>query len=147
MKKYLRWILIALGIFILIGIIAVASGGDEKPKTEVSKKETTPVEPEPDSIAAAKLYQEYEANEIAADKKYKGKKMRISGKVESIGKDVLNEPYITLYAGDAAFHVQCYLNDGAQAEILKKGDTIVLDGEVSGLSVLNVLVKDCVIQK
>lgn len=147
MKKYLKWLLFAVGIFILIGIIAVSSGNNEKETTAVSKKEPTTVESEPEAISAGKLYQEYEANEIAADKKYKGKKMRISGKVESIAKDILNEPYITLYSGDIAFYVQCYLNDKTQAETLKKGDVVVLDGEVSGLSVLNVLVKDCVIQK
>lgn len=43
-------------------------------------------------ISPRTLYSEYKENEVAADMKYKDKLLRIEGKVDSIGKDILDDP-------------------------------------------------------
>src|ERR1700736_1804386 len=45
------------------------------------------------TILANALYRAYDANEVAADEKYKGKSVKITGKVQNIGKDILGSPY------------------------------------------------------
>jgi hypothetical protein len=42
---------------------------------------------------------EYEANEVAADLKYKGKIVRMEGAVKSMGTDLMKELYVSINAG------------------------------------------------
>lgn len=107
-----------------------------------------PKEPEPPkvevSVKATDLYADYKANQVAADGKYKGKLLEITGEVDTIGKDVLDTLYVTL-KGDAYFgNVQCYFPDSAADALakLKSGDNVVIQGKGDGY-LMNVSVKDC----
>jgi tRNA(Ile2) C34 agmatinyltransferase TiaS len=85
--------------------------------------------------------------EGAADKIYDGEWYYITGVVDSIGKDILDDPYVTLGDG-AKFEtntVQCMLTrKGAKAaEQLSKGDSVRAYGKVEGFVILNVLVRKC----
>ncbi len=62
------------------------------------------------SVTAEDLYKEYEANEIAADRKYKGKSIRVSGTIRDIGK-TLGEPYVNLATGKFSHQVIVYFPD------------------------------------
>ena len=100
-------------------------------------------------VSPADLLSSYEANEVKGDALYEGKTMRLSGTVGSIGKDVMEEVYIT-FAGEefAITSVQCYFSDEAQIEKvmeLQEGDTITLVGVCDG-KFGNVLIKDCVFE-
>jgi tRNA_anti-like len=98
-------------------------------------------------IAAAALVKEYESNELKADSLYKGKRVRTAGIVESISKDILNHPFVTLGSPAEFLKVQCSFEDDAAAQKalnLKSGDKITMEGEVSG-KMMHVQVKDCTI--
>ncbi|WP_168199698.1 hypothetical protein [Pantoea sp. CCBC3-3-1] len=45
-------------------------------------------------VTPAELYKDYERNELAANKIYKGKTVRLIGTAEEIGEDALGKPYI-----------------------------------------------------
>ena len=116
---------------------------DSALKAEQAKAEA----PKPPTVAAAELVKAYKSNEIAADRIYKGEWYFITGFVGSIGKDILDDPYVTVGNG-ASFEgntVQCMLSSkGAQvAERLSKGDTVRAYGKVDGFVILNVLVRKC----
>ena len=87
------------------------------PSPESSEQpETTPTqEPKPDTIevSAGDLYSEYQSNQVAADAKYEDEILTITGIVDSVGKDVLDTPYIVLTDGDkfALFGVQCMFKE------------------------------------
>ena len=51
-------------------------------------------------ISADKLLLEYQGNEIAADQKYRGRILQVSGMATSIGKNILDKPYSALGSGD-----------------------------------------------
>ena len=58
---------------------------------------------------APKLIEEYEANEVAADRKYSGRLVCIGGIVERVGKDIIGDPYMTFRVSSARpFTVQAY---------------------------------------
>lgn len=158
-----KWI---IGIVVVLLIFAALSGGgEEKPAsspgentpvaenntaTEPSQteaEETTPVEIM--EISPAELLSSYEANEVKGDSLYEGKTMRLSGTVGSIGKDIVEEVYITFAGEDFAItSVQCYFSDEAQIEKvmeLQEGDTVTLVGVCDG-KFGNVLIKDCVFE-
>jgi len=48
------------------------------------------------TISAADLYANYDANEVSADENFKGKTFYVTGIVEEIKKDFMNDIYVTL---------------------------------------------------
>jgi hypothetical protein len=116
-----------------------------KPDTQASAAK--PAKPD-FTVSASQIAGEYSNNEIAADQKYQGKKVRITANIEDIGKDILNEPYITFSDGkEFSFSgVQCYFKKSDQGKLgsLRKGQKVTIEGIVEGL-MMNVLMKDCVL--
>jgi hypothetical protein len=97
-------------------------------------------------VDAATILKEYEANEVAGDNKYKDKIVEITGVVESVGKDLLDDVYISVGTG-AEFEiatVQCFITKDhvEKSASLQKGQKITVTGRVDGI-MFNVLVKDC----
>lgn len=141
-------------IFIFFILIAALGGGGEGTEStsgsstsnngQTSQQEVK--EEERIQVTAKELYQAYSANTIAADAEYEGKKLEITGVVDGIGKDILDQPYITLDVGELINNVQCMLKDEAvaQASQLAQGTTVTLYGENPNY-LLNVIVKKCTI--
>jgi hypothetical protein len=59
------------------------------------------------AVSAEDLAAEYEADELAADLKYKGNTVITTGVIQSIGKDLLGSPYIVLVVPRSLPAVQC----------------------------------------
>lgn len=143
-------ILAILAVF-LIFIFAISDGDDADdantaPKSSVSH--TTTEEPVIE-VSVEQILKEYEENEVAADNKYKGKKVAISGVVDSVSKDIIDDTYIKIDTGEKyeAFGAQCYIADTQFERVaeLKPGDRITITGYVSSYS-LNIVITDCEIQ-
>jgi len=95
-------------------------------------------------ITAPELYRAYEANEVSADGQYKGKRLLITGVVGSIGKDILDDPYVSLKI-DYLQSVNCYFDDKNNKVLsqLSKGQKVQIIGTCAGLTLTDVVVKDC----
>ena len=62
----------------------------------------------------------YEANEVTADEIFKDKTLEVTGKVERIAKDILNDMYVTLKVKDYSItSVQCFFPD-SEKEALRQ---------------------------
>lgn len=59
-------------------------------------------------VSPAKLAQDYEGNEVAADRDYKGKWLEIEGRFSSVAKDFGGDPYLVFEVGYVK-QVQAYL--------------------------------------
>ena len=97
------------------------------------------------SITAKQLFSAYDTNEFAADEKYDGKQLKVSGMIDSIDTDIWGTPYITLSTGKYSFFsVQCYFGRGEKSDLakLKKGNNIVIRGRCDGWSG-NILISEC----
>lgn len=82
-----------------------------------------------DMMVSADVYAaDYEANEIAADNKYKGKTILITGKVDSINKGITGKGYLALRAKGAPLGMQAHLSsDGTEgAASLSKSSLVYL---------------------
>ena len=129
--------------FFLFVIIAFGSL-DEFENLEQSPKVT------PDSnpsviITASKLYKEYNSNEIAADEKYKGKIIEVTGVIRDIGNDIMDNAYITLVGDEYFGDIQCYFNEKSVVAKLSKGKRITVIGSCSGL-MINVQINNCIVR-
>lgn len=163
-KKRRFWWLWIVAALVIIYAIGSSSGGDKTTSANPSSNQAAapaadsvavPAEPTPAptavpaiDITAAKLYKAYDENELAADDNYKGKILRVSGKVGSIDQDMFNSLYVTLDTGDYnIFSVQCYFSDSERQKLtsLKKGGKATIVGRCEGWSG-NILLKDCTIE-
>lgn len=95
-------------------------------------------------ITAIDLFRSYQENEVAADEKYKGKKLAIIGTIGSIGKDIMDDPYIS-FKDNYLGAVTCYFSKEDNNEIskLRKEDRITIVGQCEGLTLTNVILKNC----
>ncbi len=130
------------GFFVIMGVIGSANNGQNYPSQQIHKPSEASI-----AVTAVQLFAAYEANAIAADNQYKGKLLEVSGIVASVGKDILDAPYVSLKTNNPIFSVQCMIDksEAAQAATLSKGARIVVVGRNSG-KLGNILLRDCSIK-
>lgn len=135
MKKLLSVTLLGLAL-----VLSYASTTDkeEKKKAEAVKSATTQVKTTPGEIKKA-----YADNEVAADSKFKGKVIEIQGKVSSVGKDVLDRPYVVLKEGFLGLQCLFGKHDSKALAGLKKGQAVTLKCKCEGKSMGSPVLKSC----
>lgn len=77
------------------------------------------------AISATTIANDYSKNELAAERKYKGKEVRITGVISSIEQDIFGNPFISLDAKNSLFGVKLNLKQLSEAIYeLSKGEEI-----------------------
>ncbi|MCQ4637174.1 hypothetical protein NE619_10595 [Anaerovorax odorimutans] len=102
------------------------------------------------TIAPGDLLEKYEENEVKGDEIYAEKMMKLTGVIDDIGKDIMEDVYITFKVNDeySFTSVQCFFSDDEQIKKvmdLKPGQKITIVGRCDG-KFGNVLIKDCKIE-
>lgn len=155
----LKIVLIVFVVFVVLGVIGTIFGepsdssGQTTPNTpnSVASAESMPeATPEPTptyiEVSATDLLAAYDANTVSADNQYKDQLLKVTGTVGSIGKDILDDAYVTLTNDEeySIVSVQCYFaKDNLEGiSTLKEGDTVTITGTCEG-STLNVILKGC----
>lgn len=135
-----------------IAILASLTGNQKtEPVTPIVAETPAPVEVRPPpapvelpiAVKATTLLADYKANEVAADQRWKGKRVRVVGTIQSIEK-MFGEPIVAL--GSRWDHVRCWFpkDTTAPLEKISKGGSIMLDGRCDGAGVAgDVVVRDC----
>jgi hypothetical protein len=95
---------------------------------------------------ASSLYAYYEKNEVKADEDCKGKWCLVTGKVDKIGKDILDTPYVAFASSNGSiFCVQAMFSDDAEIQKIKDlspGQAVSIAGRCEG-KMGNVILRDC----
>lgn len=95
-------------------------------------------------ITAEELFEAFDNNEVAANRDYKGKEIKVTGIITEIGTDAWGNAYVALETNDLFRDVKCYFDSDmldAVAE-LSKHQTVTLTGVCKGLSA-DVLIREC----
>ncbi len=165
---YKKWWVIVIGVVLLFVIIGSfgsddkskenqsqqASQGDDVTQKVDTKKEEKPVEvkevvPQV-TVTSAVIAKDYSENEVAADEKYKGKIIEVSGKVASVDNGILdNEMIVKLSDGEYDFSgPMCYMEKSEREKVLafKKGDKVTLIGEGNSATIGSPMLKDCTVK-
>ena len=132
--------LLSIFLFIIIGFGSL----DEFENLDQSPKVTSDSNPSV-IISASKLYKEYNENEIAADEKYKGKIIEVTGVIRDIGNDIMDNAYITLVGNEYFGDIQCYFNEKSVVAKLSKGKRVTVIGNCFGL-MINVQINNCIVR-
>lgn len=124
-------------------VLSLATDADEKEEKKEKEVKSGKVEKR---VTAKVLVSAYDNNEVRADQEYKGRIVEVSGKVGSVGKDVLEKAYVTLKGGNLMREVQCFVTKAQENKLagLEKGQSIKIKGKVEGL-MMNVVIRGCLI--
>ena len=121
-------ILTGILALIILGMIGSAKN-DNKDRTSSSNDTVSKVESDPAVIVtSAELVSAYSENEVAADAKYKGKDVEVSGMVSNISNGISDDDLIVTLEGKGFNSVMCNLahTESKKATSLKKGQKIAL---------------------
>lgn len=148
------YILVGFGVVVVLSVLSKDKGNNTaRGSTSTSSSTASATAPEPPKpppiaarVTAGELFDAYEKNEIAADDRYKGKLLEVSGKIDNIGKDILDTPYITLSVGGKfqIMGVQAFFDDDSLPKLanLSKGQGVTLQCRCDG-KFGNVMLKEC----
>lgn len=140
-KRWWFWVIIVFLAFSILGR-GPSSNKEDNDNDGLANSSGEVIE-----ISAEDLFADYDTNEVAADQKYKGKRLKVTGIIEDFGTDILDDGYITLETGEYFLSIQCYFKDSELDKVTKlsKGQTITLIGVCDGMS-MNVVIKNCEIE-
>jgi hypothetical protein len=149
-------------LFSVFGLLALGSGNSTSTSSKgsgstetKSASQTNKVEgavERPKAVAvevtATKLWNDYQANEVAADEKYKGKTLLVSGSVASIDKDFADNIVVRLSTPNQFMSTMATLDDSqkSKAAQLSKGQPIRLRCEGRGMIIGSPSLDDCTIE-
>ena len=99
------------------------------------------------TISAFELATAYDSNDAAADAKYKGKKLTVSGVVDSITKDVTDDTVIGLQGTNQFLSVHAEIDPSQEqkAIALTKGNSVTLTCTGAGEIISAPRLEDCII--
>lgn len=160
------WIVVGVvGLFLVAGVAGAGKKGsrsvdrdDDRSTTKRDREETPdpkaadpepPAKPTPDmKVTAVKLFQDYEANEVAADNVYKGKTLLVSGKVQSIDKDFMDNIVVHLTTPNEFMSALATVMDSEKAKAgkLTKGQTVSVLCSGGGRIIGSPVLRDCTIE-
>jgi hypothetical protein len=147
----------SVGTALLIGFFVFRFATKDDPKWSPPAKvaaaepranaEPTP-EPKPTSepaldVTAAELFEAYEANEVAADARFKDKTLEVTGLVEGIDKDFLDNAVVKLRTKNQFMSVMAYGVPMGVAGALVKGQSVTFTCRGAGRTIGSPVVRGC----
>lgn len=140
---------IGAGKVILVAfiVLVVASASSAKQKREEQHREVQTGAAL--DVSAAELFKDYAANEVSADDRYRGKVLRVSGTVESINKNIVDDPYVMLRAGGDFDGVHCSFDSTQTSSLasLSRGQRVTLRCRGNGKMIGSPMLHDCVLDQ
>lgn len=134
--------LLSLLISATLLVATIACVSDEAVESEIEEVDPSEVV----TVSAKQMMDDYESNELRANQMYEGKVVSVSGVVDSVGEDLMGDPYVLLTDGSEFTFtgVQCFFGDSHRDELarLSKGDRVTLRGQGEGY-LMNALVRGC----
>lgn len=145
---------VMFGVFAVLMVVAIVTRPSTKPsKPQVATTQATEEKPvmgtyNPLVISARDLASAYERNELRADGMYKGKLLLVTGRIDSITQDLMDDTVISIEGTNEFLGIHASIDDSEvpKAANLNKRDKITVlclgNGEVGGTPMLN----ECIIQ-
>ena len=127
--------------------VATVAVPTEAPAPTAVPPTATPVQPDVE-VTVEQLLKAYEANELAADRVYKGKLAAITGTVESVN-EMLGQRFVILKPDYLSISgVRCYFEREHVEQLvkLKAEQVITLQGKIDGYGLARVEVEDCTVK-
>jgi hypothetical protein len=162
------WTVVTLGVFAVLGAASGSSSSSPTPSApaapapvpgaaaapaapgQAAAAPSAPaVTPSPlVEVAARQYFNDYQANEVSADARYRGKRLRVTGRVSEIRRDMFDNIVLELRTSNRFMGVNVHLDDSqtARAAQVSRGQDIAVVGEGGGMIMGSPIVADAVIE-
>lgn len=129
----------ALVIVGMIIVVPMCSG--PSPTQQAIENDVTPPLP----VTATELFNAYQDNEAAAQARFGGRRLEVSGIVDGVDLDILNKPIVKLVTPNQFMSAQATLTEesASSASSLAKGQKIVLHCKSVGEVIGTPMLRDC----
>jgi hypothetical protein len=99
-------------------------------------------------VSAAQLYADYQANEVAADAKYKNKKLLVTGNVKEISKDAFGSPNLLLRTSNQFSSIMAGFSRANEGQLvsLAKGQKVTIRCLGGTMIIGSPTLKDCSVE-
>lgn len=145
-------ILTTIMVIILIGIVGSAAGGNKNSSNNTGTKGTSQasdepsITPAPQLITTQALADDFDANKVAAEAKWKDKFVQFSAKISNITDSGLS------FTGVASkqfsmTQISCRVDDKNQLMSLKNGQTVTVHGIVGTQTIGVIDIRQCEVVK
>jgi hypothetical protein len=137
-KHTLRNLVIIVAVVLIAGRLLSGNNKNESQSASVQETQTTMV------VNYHTLYNDYQANPIKADSVYKGKLLKLTGKVDKIDREIMGEPYVTFAIDNFLEDVRLTFQKSEEDKVasLVKGQTITVVGKCKGTLLSTTVVLD-----
>lgn len=146
-------VIIGLVVFFVV-VGSLGSSPEEKgekteEKTAPAEKtaETAPPVEEILTIDSASFIQEFDKNQLAAEEKYEGKKVELTGYISNISEDIVGTPFLTIrptaeksYFGT---NIKCSFKEKSDLTRLSNEQGVTLRGRVRTQTLGIIDIRDC----
>lgn len=136
-----------------IAVVAADDSSSDEPKADKTTEAPKPkpkAEPKPKAnvvkVTADQMLKDYEENELAADKKYEGKRIQVNGTIDKIDTEVFGDDYVLRISnGDEYSFLTVNCNDMSKGELstLTVGNKVTAVGGFDDGGDLGVELKKC----
>jgi len=139
-KNKKTWIGAVLVVFALYVVSGFISGANDKNLVASVQQQQPQQNQSAIKMSPKQLRDEYRENEMAADKKYKGNLIEITGTIDRI-----SDGRTVSISVDALTSIQCSFSKDQDNILLqlKKGQTVTIQGIGNGKSIAGVVLNDC----
>lgn len=131
---------------VFVALLLMAPKGCESKKEKQEATNEVASSTQAVDVSASQLFADYKANEVAADSKYRGKVLRVSGKISTIGKDVMDDPYVELATSNDFEGVHAGFDSEGALGSLKKGQKVTVRCRGNGSSIGSPMLEHCVLE-
>jgi hypothetical protein len=146
MSRQTRMNLLSVAALSLLLFIALGTTKRGSKQTTTTNSGNQSQSTSGDVLSAEDLFAEYEANRDAANNKYKGKTLRVSGRIDTISSGPSGNSYVILKSNSSMFGIQCIFDGKSQAlSDLRQGERATFRGEVFA-KIGNVVLRHCEVQ-
>ncbi len=154
MKKLLK----ILGIiFVILIIVAIAGGGGKNQNTKDTTKETKSakekIQEEKKEVVKVEInsfIKDFDSNQLAAEKKYEGKVVEVSGYIRNISEDITGKPFLSLIPKPTGYFgtsIQCFFDDKEELTTLKNGQKVTVKGDFKAQELGIIMLEKCTVVK
>ena len=133
--------LLAVGVFYMLYHLAFDHSGTGGPSPQAAPQAGSGA-PAVMQVEAEALNRDYGSNELAAEGKYDNKRIAVRGMVESVGRDIINTPYVCLKDRDGhGIAVQGMFAEDKKTVLsgISVGSMVVITGDCKGRTLGHVI--------
>lgn len=125
--------------------------GQTQQTSSTTEAKTEPTTVVAEEVDATDFMAAFDANQLAAEKKYKDKRVKLTAYIQNISEDIMGSPFLALKPNNDPLYMkataQCVFKKADELVSVKNGQQVTVEGTVTSQSLGIIGLKECSIVK